>query len=123
VSDPADTRAADELILGVDGPKRGWRRRAVGTTREAALEQIPRVGVLQAQVPIAPLREIQAHIRDSELNQAVWVRRAIVERYLREGGDPDVAEAALDMRVDTRRRDVPRDQYGQDRSREGRRRR
>lgn len=132
-SDPERELAADMLeaqaalddaeasLLDDDRATAGWQRRAVGVPRDEALAQVPRVGTLQAQLPIEAMRRIQAHIAAREVNQAVWVREAIVARYLREGGDQLVAAAALDVLVDRRRRDVPRDVYGQERRRYGRR--
>lgn len=119
-SEPDDEPDVDGLILDGDEARPGWKRRAVGTTREAALAQIPRVGMLQCQVPIDPLRDIQRHIAARGENQARWLRRAVVEVYLRQGGDPEVAAAALAMRRDQRRREVSRDQLGQARNRTGR---
>ena len=113
---------AERLIIGDDRSRRGWRRRAVGASRAVALAEVPRIGTLLTRFPIEPLRILQRHIHDRDLNQAQWLREAAVARYLREGGDSTVAEALLDMRVDHRRRDVPRDQYGQARDREGRKR-
>lgn len=116
-----DEREAAALILGADESQRGWKRRAVGTSRAKALGEVPRVGVLQTQVPIEPMRAIQRHIQARHVNQAQWFREAIVASYLLQGGDPHVAEAALDMqRNNQRQRDVPRDQFGQDRQRQGR---
>lgn len=120
--DPANTEAAwrmSERALDPDSG-RGWRRRAVGMPREQALSEIPRVGVLQTQLPIEPLRAIQRHIRARRTDQAKWVREAIVAYYLATGGDPEVGRAALEMQRTLRSREVSRDQLGQDRRRVGR---
>lgn len=118
--DPADNEAATRLILESDTSKRGWTRRAVAMPRDQALDQIPKVGQLVTQIPIEPLRILQRHIQGHDVAQARWMRQAIVEKYLREGGDPEVGEAALTMRVDHRRHDVPHDHHGQPRNRQGR---
>lgn len=118
--DPGDQEGADDAILLADASRRGWRRRAVATTKAKALGQIPRVGVWQTQMPIEAMRHIQRHVAAQHIDQARWVRYAIVSAYLAEGGDPDVAVAAMSMqRQQYRRRDVPRDVFGQPRNREG----
>lgn len=124
---PDELKGADEeavrLILAADLSKPGWRRRAVNTDRDTALAQIPAddaVAVIQTRMPVAAYRILQRHIHGSLANQAAWMREAIVDRYLREGGNPHHAAEMLRMKVDQRRHHVPRDTYGQPRDREGR---
>lgn len=118
--DPADEQGAEQAVLDDDRSHWDWRRRAVGAPRHEALAQIPRLGTFMAQMPIGAFRLIQAQIIDSGLNQAQWIREAIVQRYLTDGGDVTVANMALDMLRDHRQHDVPHDHYGQPRTRKGR---
>ena len=71
----------------------GWRARAIGMPVKRALEYIPRRGLLQTWVPIEAFRDLQAHIRTTRLTQAAWLRRAVINTYLAEGGSPLVAHA------------------------------
>jgi len=120
-SDPEpDTLGAEQLLLDTDESRRGWRRRAVRMPKDQALAQIPRSVVMQTLAPIEAARLIKAHIALRRTNEARWMRQAIADRYLLEGGDPAVAQALMTVREDRRRRDVPRDNYGQPRNRVGR---
>lgn len=70
----------------------GWQARALGIPVNKALAQIPRAREMTCTVAIGPWREIDAHIKARGLRTGEWVRNAIINQYLNEGGDPDIAE-------------------------------
>lgn len=116
-----DHHGADRRILDASPTEPGWEQRAVGKPMSEALVNLPVVGRFETQIPIVPFGRLQAHMRRMKVNQARYVREAIVDKYLREGGDPAVAQAALDMaRMPYQYKDVPRDHGGQHRRRKGR---
>jgi hypothetical protein len=84
----------DQALVAGDRSIAGWRARIRTMPAREALKRVPRMGLLQCGIPITPFRAIQAHIRASGLTQAGWVRRAVTETYLREGGEPLVAHEA-----------------------------
>ena len=94
----------DAELLAEDRSTPGWRTRAVGMPIKRALARLPTMGLLQCGIPIAPFRQIQSHIRASGMTQAQWVRRAVIEAYLRQGGEAAVGHEALAVeRSDPRR--------------------
>lgn len=118
--DQADQAAAEALILDADAARPGWERRAVGVSAAAALAQIPAddfMATIQTRMQLDAFRILQHHIADAEVNQALWLRQAAVEKYLREGGDPQAAARMLAVKQARRRHDVPRDVRGQQRGR------
>ena len=84
----------EEQILAADTSNDGWQARALGMPLGDALAHIPRAREMTCTIPIGPWRAINAHIHDEGVRLGEWVRQAIIDRYLKEGGDLDVARAA-----------------------------
>jgi hypothetical protein len=82
-------------IIARDRSRPGWKRRAVGMSRDEALARVPRHGQFQTSVAIGAFRAIQAHIKARGINQAQWLREAIAAYYVAQGGDPAVARIAM----------------------------
>jgi hypothetical protein len=93
-SDKEADEVVDRRILRHDTSQAGWQRRAVGVPHEEALAQLPKARQMTTSIRIDAWRAIRAHYQAQQLTAGEWVRRAIINQYIREGGDRKVARDA-----------------------------